>query len=87
MRIQITQKRALFAHPSRYVSQPHHGPSTWPWWRLISVKAYRANPDVPFDQAPVHHWLVWFYTRWGATNCHVGLDCRTPKQRGLTVSA
>jgi len=39
--------------------RPHHGPQTWPWWRLVTVHVVRASSQQLA-------WNIWIYTRWGA---------------------
>jgi hypothetical protein len=81
--LRLTPTIGLQLQLSSHHYHPRHGPKTWPWWRLLVVDAVRANPDNPFSTHPVHHWNLWFYTRWGA-HCHYfAIDRRTPAQRGL----
>lgn len=35
-----------------------HGPASWPWWKLFSIKVYRAQVH-----APCLGWVIWIYTR------------------------
>lgn len=51
----------------RHIYEPTHGPQTWPWWKLLSIRIVRCTHD------PAHFfWITpisyncWFYTRWGA---------------------
>lgn len=59
-----------------------HGPQTWPWWRLLVVRAPRCNRDLP-PNPHAASWNIWFYTRWGAWCWSFAIDRRTPAQRGL----
>lgn len=83
MQIRLTGNRALFVEPFPRRINAQHGPQSWPWWLLFTMRAVRCNPHITFEQAPVHHWNLWLYTRWGAWSVHVGMDCRTPAQRGF----
>lgn len=44
-----------------------HGPSVWPWWKLLTVTINRCSHDPAnlFWMTPISY-NVWFYTRWGA---------------------
>lgn len=46
----------------------YHGPKTWPWWRLVAVRFYRAQVNLPSTG-----WRIWLYTRWGA--CYLDVIC------------
>src|ERR1043166_3330180 len=47
--------------PNHVFDYTHHGPQTWPWWRLVSFSWVKASVAAP---STGYHW--WIYTRWGA---------------------
>lgn len=53
--------------------KPSHGPQTWPWWRLVSVRVYKLGLD---PAVPVSGFRVWFYTRWQCPHWDIFLDRR-----------
>lgn len=72
---------ALHLDPNVTHIRPRHGPQTWPFRRLLVIRAFRTNPDLPRNPA-VDSWNVWAYTRWGAWCWLFSIDRRTPAQRG-----
>lgn len=49
-----------------------HGPQTWAWWQLFSLKYYPLH-DVAIPSTG-HRW--WCYTRWGSLHFDVIFDRR-----------
>jgi hypothetical protein len=48
-----------------------HGPRTWPWWRVASVKFVRLE-----IKPPSSGYRLWVYTRWGAWCGDIYIDRR-----------
>lgn len=55
----------MFKRPHIY--HPSHGPQSWPWWKLLTVKVCRCSHDPYwfFWITPISY-NVWIYSRWGA---------------------
>jgi hypothetical protein len=43
---------------------PTHGPQTWPWWRLISIRIIRMRGQCADPGKRKVGLRFWFYTRW-----------------------
>lgn len=48
-------------HFPRSINHPQHGPTRWPWWKVLAIRPYRNGA-----YAPSIGWNIWVYTRWGS---------------------
>jgi hypothetical protein len=48
-----------------------HGPRSWPWWRMISIKVYDCGVQKPSTTT-----RIWYYTRWVCGHFDLSIDRR-----------
>lgn len=63
------------------VFHPSHGPQSWRWWHLFSIRAVRVSVHPPSSG-----FNIWFYSRWGALILGLYFDRRTPEQLGESAA-
>lgn len=51
---------------------PMHGPQSWSWWHLFSVRVLDLAPQ----NVDVRGLRTWIYTRWGAVHLDAYRDRR-----------
>lgn len=59
------------AHYNDEDLRPSHGPQTWPWWRLLSIKVVRLDICLPSTG-----YRAWIYTKRGAVYFDLFIDRR-----------
>lgn len=80
MRISFKLRRLMvfstnISFKAKLLIQPEHGPSVWPWWKLVSLKVTNLNPSTE-SYGVYRGWRLWVYRPSGAFCIDVFYDKR-----------
>jgi hypothetical protein len=59
-----TMWRGRYGQVGKWKWNPTHGPQTWPWWRLVTIRVVRMDGRCADPGKRKVGIRIWFYTRW-----------------------